>query len=116
MRTGGALRLALSSFLIGGGHNDRDGKLLLHLAGALLLDYYATEGIGSTLHRRLYFKVTGLKVHEVWECHSSSLAASTTTYCWGDEPCAIWTLSSDEVKMTSTDQSQPSLKTSSGKV
>ena len=35
------------------------------MAGALLLDYYATEGVGSTLHRRLYFKVTGLKVHEV---------------------------------------------------
>ena len=57
--------MALSSFLIGGGRDNGDGGLLLHLAGALLLDYYATEGIGSTLHRRLYFKVTGLEVHEV---------------------------------------------------
>ena len=30
--------MALSSFLIGGGRDDGDGGLLLHLAGALLLD------------------------------------------------------------------------------
>ena len=62
MRTGGALRLALSSFLIGGGRDDGDGGLLLNLARAL--DYYAAEGIGAALPRRLYIKVTGLEVHK----------------------------------------------------
>ena len=57
-------RLALSSFLIGGGRGDGDGELLLHLTGALLLDYYAAEGIGAVLPRRLYIKVTGLEVHK----------------------------------------------------
>ena len=56
-------RLALSSFLIGGGRDDGYGGLLLHLAGALVLEYYAAEGIGAALPRRLYIKVTGLEVH-----------------------------------------------------
>ena len=55
----GALRLALWSFLLGGRGEEGDGGVLLHLVGALLLDYYATEGIGATLPRRLYIKVTG---------------------------------------------------------
>ena len=53
-----------SSFHIGDGRDDGDGGLLLHLAGVLLLDYYAAEGIGVTLPRRLYFEVTRLEVHE----------------------------------------------------
>ena len=51
--------MALWSFLLGGGGEEGDGGVLLHLVGALLLDYYATEGIGATLPRRLYIKVTG---------------------------------------------------------
>ena len=49
--------MALSSFLIGGGRDDGDGGLLLNLARAL--DYYAAEGIGASLPRRLYIKVQG---------------------------------------------------------
>ena len=56
-------RLALSSFLICGGRDDGYGGLLLHLAGELLLVYYAAEGIGAALPRRFYIKVTGLEVH-----------------------------------------------------
>ena len=55
----------------------RDGGLLLHLAGVLLLDYYAAEGIGAALPRRLYFEVTRLEVHEKFGSAISSLAAST---------------------------------------
>ena len=79
-------RLALSSFLIGGGRGDGDGELLLHLTGALLLDYYAAEGIGAVLPRRLCTKVTGLEVHKEFgsaKYHLSSLAASTTTETGG---------------------------------
>ena len=49
--------MALSSFLIGGGRDDGDGGLLLNLARAL--DYYAAEGIGASLPRRLHIKVQG---------------------------------------------------------
>ena len=79
-------RLALLSFLIGGGRDDGDGGLLLHLAGVLLLDYYAAEGIGAALPRRLYFEVTRLEVHEKFGSAISSLAASTTTETGGCYP------------------------------
>ena len=64
----------------------RDGGLLLHLAGVLLLDYYAAEGIGAALPRRLYFEVTRLEVHEKFGSAISSLAASTTTETGGCHP------------------------------
>ena len=64
----------------------RDGGLLLHLAGVLLLDYYAAEGIGAALPRRLYFEVTRLEVHEKFGSAISSLAASTTTETGGCYP------------------------------
>ena len=75
-----------SSFHIGGGRDDGDGGLLLHLAGVLLLDYYAAEGIGAALPRRLYFEVTRLEVHEKFGSAISSLAASTTTETGGCHP------------------------------
>ena len=75
-----------SSFHIGGGRDDGDGGLLLHLAGVLLLDYYAAEGIGAALPRRLYFEVTRLEVHEKFGSAISSLAASTTTETGGCYP------------------------------
>ena len=75
-----------SSFHIGGGRDDGDGGLLLHLAGVLLLDYYAAEGIGAALPRRLYFEVTRLEVHEKFGSVISSLAVSTTTETGGCYP------------------------------
>ena len=75
-----------SSFFISGGRDDGDRKLLLHLAGVLLLDYYAAEGIGAALPRRLYFEVTRLEVHEKFGSAISSLAASTTTETGGCHP------------------------------
>ena len=84
-------RLALSSFLIGGGRDDGYGGMLLHLAGELLLEYYAAEGIGAALPRRLYIKVTGLEVHKEfrsaiyphWRRQRRRRQGSATPAGWG---------------------------------